>query len=207
MPRFAGSVYGRKSLSVAMVVVCLISLISHGSAYAQDGQSEVARYLIKAGTAQYKQGNYDDAEKILLQAQGYQQYLPTGERKKLDTLLNDAHQAAMNRKAALQDLNAAKEQFAQNRPEQAMPYLARIKDSEYLTESERAQARDMLGSLPGGETQSSDTSLLHRIAASLPLVGSKNDDPGGAPGRWDPRSPTAGQIRRPERTCRCLAFR
>jgi len=123
----------------------------------------VARYLTEVGTKQYKQGYFIEAEKTLLQAQTYEQYLSAGEREKLNKTLQSAHDGAVGRKAALQDKRAAEQLCAQGKRAEAQPYVSRIKNSQYLTNKERDQVAKMLDQKQPAKSGS--------LLSKLPLIG------------------------------------
>ena len=165
--------YDEKVLSIALAAGAMLSLFAMGganvcAAQGRDTMLPVARYLIDVGAKQYNDGRYADAEKTLLLAQGYVQYLPDKDRKKLDNLLEDAHNAAIGRKKALQELQVAQDLAAQNKPREAREYLVKIKDNTYLTERERQQVATLMNSKESAKPERPG-SLLDRFRNRLGL--------------------------------------
>ncbi|MCH7921182.1 MAG: hypothetical protein IIC50_24835, partial [Planctomycetes bacterium] len=133
----------------------------------------VARYLMDVGAKQYNDGRYIDAEKTLLLAQDYVQYLPDKDRKKLDTLLESAHKAAIARKKALQELHVAQALARQNKPKEAREYLVRIEDNRYLSAKERQQVAALLNS-EGPAKREKPGSLLGRIGGRFARLAARS---------------------------------
>ncbi|NQV35980.1 MAG: hypothetical protein HQ515_25030, partial [Phycisphaeraceae bacterium] len=152
-PRFVREVYGRKSLSVVLVVICFLSFTPWRTASAQSSQAGLAsaRYYMDVGNKQLKEGAYDDAEKYLLKAQGYQQYLSEKERGKLTSLLGRAHTAVVVRQKGVQDMQSAKLLLRQGKANEASTLLTQLKGNPYLTDKERKEVNSLLA---GGSSAS-----------------------------------------------------
>ena len=182
-PRFARQVCGRESLSVNWIAVSILVLmqVCVGGAWAQAGQSEqdrvkapVVQYLMDVGTKQYQRGSYEEAEKTLLMAQGYQQYLTAKDRLRLEDLMSKAHQASLARKEGLECLKTAETLVAQNKAAEAMVYLQRIKDNKFLPDKDRRRVAELLG--PNGEQTSKSDSLTDKLKKNSPF-NSKSSEP------------------------------
>ncbi|MCF7975062.1 MAG: hypothetical protein K9N55_14705 [Phycisphaerae bacterium] len=160
-PRFVREVCGRKSLSVVMVVICILSFSPWGTASGQSSQAGLAsaRYYMNVGDKQFKQGAYEDAEKYLLKAQGYQQYLPKKERDKLSAQLERAHTAAVSRQKALQDLESARLLAKQGKTEDVSALIAQLKGNAYLTDDERKEVNALMVTDDTAAAQTSEVTM------------------------------------------------
>ncbi|MCH8217798.1 MAG: hypothetical protein IH892_13625, partial [Planctomycetes bacterium] len=173
-PRSVHSVYAEKAQPIVLAAVWALSILAMGganvcAAQGRDTMLPVARYLMGIGETQYKDGRYVDAEKTLLLAQDYEQHLPEKDRKKLDTLLESAHKAAIGRKKALQELHLAQDLARQNKPKEAREYLVRIEDNRYLSAKERQQVAALLKSEASAKPKKPG-SLLDRIGGRFALL-------------------------------------
>ncbi|MDH7600201.1 MAG: hypothetical protein QHH07_11305, partial [Sedimentisphaerales bacterium] len=153
-PRFARRLGNRYSLSatrMAAFILIFNILVVFGSAPLHAGQSvedrtkgPVVRYLLDTGARQYQRGLYEQAERTLLEAQSYQQYLSDKDRERLNDLLKQAHEAALARKQALDQLERAAGLLAQNRPGEARGLLLSLKDNKFLSATDRKRVTDLL---------------------------------------------------------------
>jgi type II secretory pathway component GspD/PulD (secretin)/tetratricopeptide (TPR) repeat protein len=145
---------GRKPLSFILVLVVLLVAVLSGVVPSQPEQvnedqmmRQVVQYLIQVGTDQLQRGYYSQAEKTLLMAQGYQEYLTIAERNKLNEDLAKAHKAALERDLALKRKQAATDLISQGDLTTAKAHLNSIKDSQFLTETERKQVAGYLAQI------------------------------------------------------------
>jgi tetratricopeptide (TPR) repeat protein len=108
---------------------------------------QVVQYLIQVGTDQFQRGYYPQAEKTLLMAQGYQEYLTLAERSRLNEFLEKTHKAALERDLALKHKQTAADLVTKGDLTTAKAHLERIKDSQFLTEAERKQVAGYLAQI------------------------------------------------------------
>ena len=85
-------------LRVSVLVLFLTALSGLGLAQANEVDRRqvvrgVAQNYIQVGTEQYQRGYYEAAERSLLRAQDYQEYLTAAERERLSELLKKTHAA------------------------------------------------------------------------------------------------------------------
>jgi hypothetical protein len=100
---------------------------------------EVAQNWISVGISQYNRGFYPEAEKSLLTARDYQEYLTADEREKLEEYLAKAHQTSVDRQAVLEHIKEARNLLSQGRPVEARAHYEKVRNNPYLTELERKQ--------------------------------------------------------------------
>ena len=150
-PHFLFECSDRKPLSILLASVFLLTTVLSGPAPSQRNQADendmmrnVVQYLIQVGTEQYQHGYYIQAEKTLLMAQGYQEYLTSAQRNSLSERLEEAHLAALERKRALDHLQAARQLVEQGQLAQAKSHLDKVKGSKFLVEKERVQVDRLL---------------------------------------------------------------
>lgn len=124
---------------------------------------QVVQYLIQVGTDQSQRGYYIQAEKTLLMAQGYHEYLTVEERTQLNAFLEKIHTAALERKRALEHRQTATALIEQGDLTKAKPHLESVKDSRFLTETERGEVADLL------------RSIERRISGVPPLIKGRED--------------------------------
>lgn len=99
---------------------------------------QVAKNYIQIGTEQFRRGQYVSAEKTLLMAQDYQQYLTAAEREQLNELINKTHTAALGLSRIRDDVRKATKLFTSGNLAEAKKLLEDIKDSEFLTRQDAA---------------------------------------------------------------------
>ncbi|MFZ0033714.1 MAG: hypothetical protein WAK60_01825 [Sedimentisphaerales bacterium] len=100
---------------------------------------EVAQNWIQVGVEQSKRGLYEQAEESFLNADSYQEHLTTVELKELEGYLAKAHQANIERRAALEQIKTAGDLRDKGRFVKAMANYEQAKGNPYLTEQERKQ--------------------------------------------------------------------
>ncbi|MFH1371217.1 MAG: hypothetical protein ABII09_08040 [Planctomycetota bacterium] len=100
---------------------------------------EVAQDWILVGITQYKRGLYEQAEESFLTAGGFQEYLTAEEHKQLEEHLNNTRQAAVERRAVLENIKTANDLLNQGQPIKARAYYEKLRSSPFLTEQERSQ--------------------------------------------------------------------
>lgn len=125
--------------SILMVTVALTEEMSPKAAKGDDGQvvRQVVDNWIQIGTEQYKRGLYAAAEKSFLQAKDYERYLTAEEKNKLDSSLQQAHKAAVERESALTAIRNADELAGQQKFAEAKARLQSVQTSGFLTDEER----------------------------------------------------------------------
>ncbi|MCJ7675879.1 MAG: hypothetical protein MUO33_12125, partial [Sedimentisphaerales bacterium] len=127
-------------LSVLLVVVLSEVVPSQQQEVGEDQMMrQVVQYLIQVGTDQFQRGYYPQAEKTLLMAQGYQEYLTVAERSRLNEFLEKTHKAALERDLTLKHKQTAADLVTKGDLTTAKAHLERIKDSQFLTEAERKE--------------------------------------------------------------------
>ena len=104
----------------------------------------VARNWIAVGAKQYERGFYQQAEKSLLFAQEYEEYLSSDEREKLDRLLERTREVVAQRKVVFEQIHSAYELIKQGRLREARLFLESSRDSEFLNEEEIGQITEGL---------------------------------------------------------------
>ena len=135
-------------LSVLLVVVLSEVVPSQQQEVGEDQMMrQVVQYLIQVGTDQFQRGYYPQAEKTLLMAQGYQEYLTVAERSRLNEFLEKTHKAALERELALKHKQTAADLVTKGDLITAKAHLERIKDSQFLTEAERKQVAGYLAQI------------------------------------------------------------
>jgi general secretion pathway protein D len=141
---------GIKPLSIILLFALLVAVPSAvvPSQPQEVGENQMMRqvvqYLIQVGTDQFQRGYYPQAEKTLLMAQGYQEYLTVAERSRLSEFLDKTHKAALERELALKYKQTAADLISKGELTAAKAHLERIKDSQFLTETERKQVAGQL---------------------------------------------------------------
>jgi hypothetical protein len=117
--------------------------------------SEVAKQWLAVGSEQYKKGLYTSAEKSLLRARDYQEYLTDAQRKELNELLDKTHAFIKDRELVLKQLEKADELIARNKLAEAKEGLEKFRFSEFITEEQRQKVLDKLAEvdakLPAGQ--------------------------------------------------------
>ncbi|MHC4457585.1 MAG: type II secretion system protein GspD [Planctomycetota bacterium] len=134
---------------VLLVTVPLVSLsaanaLPEEQAEKQQIVRQVAQKWIEVGMEQYKRGFFREAEQSFLRAQDYQKYLTAEEREKLKEILEKTHIAALERKRALEHIQTANELIDQGELSKSKTHLEKAKESEFLTEHERALVEEGL---------------------------------------------------------------
>ena len=107
----------------------------------------LVQYLMRTGTEQYNRGYYIQAEATFRMAQGYGEYLEPLERRKLGSLQEKTSLAAVERKRALEAKATGEGLVKQGQTEAARTRLEGVRDSEFLTEKERAEVATSLAGL------------------------------------------------------------
>jgi len=154
---------------------------------------QVVQYLIQVGTDQFQRGYYPQAEKTLLMAQGYQEYLTVAERSRLSEFLDKTHKAALERELALKYKQMAADLISKGEPTTAKAHLERIKDSQFLTETERKQVAGQLlqieyqtgGAKPPPKKPEESQSLVTPVPPQPPKV---PEEPNKTTGQVDGRT-------------------
>lgn len=100
---------GKRSLPIVLssILFLIIFLSAMAPSQAEEANSDqamhhLAQYIIQVGTTQYEGGHYSQAEKTLLMAQSYVEYLTAAERDKLNELLKKTQLAARESNRALE---------------------------------------------------------------------------------------------------------
>jgi len=138
------------------VSIVLASILLSVTAFAQVSPSQsgagdddgmmrhLVQHFMRVGAEQYERGYYVEAEKTLQMAQGYGQYLEPVERRKLDSMLEKAGLAAIERKRALEAKKAGEEQLANGQAVAGRANLVALTDNQFLTEKERAEVAETI---------------------------------------------------------------
>jgi hypothetical protein len=100
---------------------------------------EVAQNWISVGISQYNRGFYPEAEKSLLTAREYQEYLTAEEHKNLEEYLAKAHQMSVNRQAVLEQIKEVRNLLSLGQPVEARAHYEKVRNNPCLTEQERKQ--------------------------------------------------------------------
>ena len=142
--RYMSKCLPKKCLLVVFVSILLLTTVLSGVAPAQvsevDKQKivrQVAQRWIEVGTEQYRRGFFKVAQQSLLRAQEYQEYLTATEREKLTELLENTYIAVLQRERILEHIQTAEKQIEQGQLIKAKAHLEEVKDSDFLTETER----------------------------------------------------------------------
>jgi len=150
-PSFLIESLGIKPLSIILLLFVLLVAVPSEVVPSQPQEAgedqmmrQVVQYLIQVGTDQFQRGYYPQAEKTLLMAQGYQEYLTVAERNKLSEFLGKTHKASLERELALKHKQTAADLITKGELSTAKTHLERIKDSQFLTEIERKQVAGQL---------------------------------------------------------------
>jgi Flp pilus assembly secretin CpaC/tetratricopeptide (TPR) repeat protein len=143
--RFLIESSGRKPLLVILVSLLLLTtsaLSDVASSQPSKADKEkivrqVAQKWIEVGAEQYKRGYFKAAKQSFLRAQDYQEYLTADEREKLNSLLEKTHKGILEREYILEAIRTADSLVKQGELGKAKAKLKEIKDSEFLTKTER----------------------------------------------------------------------
>ena len=139
--KFLKKSFSRKRFLAVLVSVLLLTTIMSQVAPCQTDKEKIVRQVaekwIQVGVEQYQRGFYKNAEQSFLRALDYQQYLSAAEQQKLSDLLEKTHIAVLERGRILGHLQTADELVKKGERVRARAHLEKVKDSEYLTESER----------------------------------------------------------------------
>ena len=169
-----------KSLRGGSVLIVLASILLSVPVFAQVSPSQsgqgsddgmmrhLVQYFMRVGTEQYERGYYIEAEKTFQMAQGYGEFLEPLERHKLDSMLEKAGLAAIERKRVLAAKETAEQQLISGQVASARASLLPLKTSEFLTEKERAEVGESLRQI--------DTASRGAVAPARALTVSQTQD-------------------------------
>jgi len=101
--------------------------------------NKIAKNWIQKGYNQYNEGLYEEAEKSLSQAQSYDEYLNSTERKVLDELLDKTRTARYESKRVSDTYKLVASLIKQGKLTEAKAHLKRIKEYKSLSKKEQAQ--------------------------------------------------------------------
>lgn len=142
--RFLIKSFGQKPLFVILASVLLLTTVLLGAALPQGSEADkekivrqVAQKWIQVGMEQHRRGMFKAAEQSFLRAKDYEGYLTAAERKRLNELLGQTHEGAVERKRILAHIQAADGLIKQGEPAKAKTHLEKVKGSEFLTEKEQ----------------------------------------------------------------------
>jgi len=149
--RFLIKPFGSKYLLIILASLLLLATSLSEVASARTNKNDkkkifrqIAQNYIELGTEEYRRGLYAQAERSFLRAQHYQKYLTDAERKKLNDLLEKAHKAVVERERIVERIQAADKLIKEGQLVKAKTQLEDVKDSEFLTESEREKTTEGL---------------------------------------------------------------
>ncbi|MHC4148112.1 MAG: hypothetical protein ACYSR5_01380 [Planctomycetota bacterium] len=141
--RFLIKSFGQKPSLVILASVLLLTTVFLGVAPSQVNEADkekivrqVAQKWIQVGMEQHRRGMFKAAEQSFLRAKDYERYLTAAERKRLNELLGQTHEGAVERKRILAHIQAADGLIKQGEPAKAKTHLEKVKGSEFLTEEE-----------------------------------------------------------------------
>jgi len=150
--RFSTASFGKKTYWVVLASVLLITTTFSKAGWSQTNETnqqeiigQVVQDWIRVGERQYDRCFYQQAEKSLLQALEYEQYMTDAEKEKINTLLEKVHAAAIERESILESVKAANELIEQDKLIEAKGSLENLIQSRFLTKEERELARETLG--------------------------------------------------------------
>ena len=135
-----------KSLRGGSVSIVLASILLSVTVFAQVGPSQsgegsddammrqLVQYFMRVGTEQYERGYYIEAEKTFQMAQGHGAYLEPLDRRKLDSMLEKAGLAAIERRRALAAKERGEQLLIDGQSAAARESLLPLRASEFLTE-------------------------------------------------------------------------
>jgi len=133
---------------------------------------KVAQDWIRVGTKQYERGLYKQAEQSFFQAVEYQQHLTMAEREQLSNLMEKTYKAELEREHILEQIKAANKLAERGRPGKAKSELEKLKDSEFLTETERHEVTETFSELKRQlKQQTTEISKLYNYSVHLYLTG------------------------------------
>jgi type II secretory pathway component GspD/PulD (secretin) len=142
--RFPIESFGRNSLLFILVFLLFLTPVIAEvapSKPSEDNKAQVVRQVaqkwIEVGAEQYRRGYFKAAKQSFLRAQDYQEYLTADEREKLTALLEKTHKGILEREYILEAIRTADELVKQGEQDKAKAKLEEVKDSEFLTDSER----------------------------------------------------------------------
>ncbi len=141
---FLNKTFGRQSLSIILGTILLFTAVVTVVAPSQTNEAErralsrqLAQKWILTGVEQYSAGNYEQAEKSLLSAKEYQEYLMVSERNQLSEVLEKTRTAKLERKRVVEVYQRVAEFIKQGKLEQAKAQLEQVKDNMSLREDEK----------------------------------------------------------------------
>jgi len=145
---------GRKVVGlILMFALLLISWSRAAEANAQEDKRKVVRQVaqewVQVATKQFDKGFYEQAEKSLIRAQDYKEFLNADEQKQLSELLGKAHTAAIERKQVLEDMAKANQLVEQGQFAEAKGHLEAVQNSEFLLKQERELVAESLKRIEG----------------------------------------------------------
>jgi len=139
------------SILLTATVFAQVSSSPSGQGSNDDMMQHLVQYFMRVGTQQYERGYYVEAEKTFQMAQSYGGTLEPLEQRKLESMLEKAGLAAIERKRVLAALQSAQQLLDEGQAAAGQTQLEAIQDSEFLTQKERdAIAATLRGSATGG---------------------------------------------------------
>ncbi len=136
--------FGRRSLSVILGTILLFTAVVTVVAPSQTNEGErqgllrqLAQRWILTGVEQYSRGDFEEAEKSLLKAEEYREYLTVDERNRLSDVLGKTRTAKLERKRVVEIYQQVAELIKQGKLEQAKTQLEQVKDNLFLRKEEK----------------------------------------------------------------------
>ncbi len=132
------------SILLSAAAIAQVSPAQSGAGNDDGMMRHLVQYFMRVGTEQYERGYYIEAEKTFQMAQGYGEFLEPLERRKLDSMLEKAGLAAIERRRALEAKQAGEEQLANGQSATGRANLLALTNSQFLTETERAEVAESI---------------------------------------------------------------
>lgn len=136
--------FGRRSLSVILGTMLLFTAVMTVDAPSQTNEAgrqglsrQLAQRWILTGVDQYSKGEFEQAEKSLLRAKEYQEYLNAEDRNKLSEVLEKTQTAKLERKHVIETYQQVAELIKQGKLEEAKAQLEQLKDNQFLRKEEK----------------------------------------------------------------------
>ena len=147
--RFSNEIVGKRLLLI-ILTNAFLSLALFASVASADNETgepdkqkiirQVTNDWMEVAQKQYQRAYFKAAEKSLLQAQQYQQFLTDSERGKLKVFFQNVSKAITERERILLSARKAYELVKQDKLIEAKVHLEMVKGSDYLTQQEKRSA-------------------------------------------------------------------
>jgi tetratricopeptide (TPR) repeat protein len=171
---------GSKSISIILGTILLFIAVLTVVASSQTTNNErrelyrqLAQKWILSGVEQYSKGDYEQAEKSLIHAQEYQEYLTVTERNQLSEVLEKTRTANLERKRVAEVYQRVAELIKQDMLELAKAKLEEVRDSLSLAKDEKERITEAIGQIDNqikAKAQSQEAEATAKAEDRVPLT-------------------------------------